>query len=155
MLVATLEMKEFGARYAADVCANARAFAKSLHRRGVPVLGEAMGFTRSHQVAVDATPFGGGREAARRLAEQCIVSNSNALPGDDPKTARDPRGIRFGVQEMTRFGADPDAMDAMADLVAASLEKRRDVSAEVRRLREGLQTVRYTFEGPDLEGLLR
>lgn len=155
MLVATLEMREFGARYAADVCANAVAFAKALHGRGVPALGEAMGFTRSHQVAVDASAFGGGRESTRRLCEQGIVSNMNTLPGDDPRTARDPRGIRFGVQEMTRFGATPDTMDAIAELVAACLKERRDVSSEVRKLRAGLQTVRYTFEGPEAEDLLR
>jgi glycine hydroxymethyltransferase len=155
MLVATLEMKEFGPRYAKDTVANAQAFAASLHRRGVPVLGEALGFTRSHQVAVDAAGFGGGREATRRLCDHGIVANMNTLPGDDPKTAKDPRGIRFGVQEMTRFGAGPDAMDAIADLVAACLRKDRDVSPEVRRLRDGLRTVKYTFEGAAAAELLR
>ena len=147
MLVATLEMKEFGARYAKDVCANAVAFAKALHRRGVPALGEAMGFTRSHQVAVDVSSFGGGKECSRRLCEQGIVSNMNSLPGDDPKTARDPRGIRFGVQEMTRFGATPDTMDAIAELVGVCLRKERDVEPEVRRLRADFREVKYTFPG--------
>lgn len=154
MLVATLEMKEFGKQYAADVVANAQAFGRALVKRGVPVLGEAMGFTRSHQVAVDASSFGGGRDATRRLCEQNIVSNMNTLPGDDPKTAKDPRGIRFGVQEMTRFGATPDTMDAIAEVVAACLKKERDVTPEVKRLREGLRTVRYTFEGNDAAKLL-
>ena len=145
MLVATLEVREFGKAYAKAVTENAVAFARALHRRGVPVVGEGRGFTRSHQVAVDATPFGGGGECARRLAEQGIVANSNMLPGDDPKTARDPRGIRFGVQEMTRFGFGPDEMDASAELVAVCLRRDRNVEAEVRRLREGFRTVRYTF----------
>ncbi len=147
MLIATLEMKEFGAAYAGDVVANAQAFGKSLSRRGVPVVGEAMGYTRSHQVAVDASPFGGGAACARRLADQGVVANSNMLPGDDPRTAKEPRGIRFGVQEMTRFGATPDTMDAVADLVAACLKGDRDIGAEVKRLRAGLQTVGYAFEG--------
>ncbi len=146
MLVATLEVKEFGARYAKDVVANARAFARSLVKRGVPCIGEEFGYTHSHQVAVDASPFGGGGPCSRRLCEQNVVSNMNTLPGDDPKTAKDPRGIRFGVQEMTRFGATEGTMDAMAELVAACLKKERDISAEVRKLREGLQTVHYTFK---------
>jgi glycine hydroxymethyltransferase len=116
MLVATLEMKEFGPRYAKDTVANAQAFAAALHRRGVPALGEPLGFTRSHQVAVDAC---------------------------------------FGVQEMTRFGAGPDAMDAIADLVAACLKRDRDVAGEVRRLRDGLRAVKYTFEGDAASELLR
>jgi glycine hydroxymethyltransferase len=147
MLVATLEFREFGAGYARDVVRNAQAFAKALHGRGVPVVGEERGFTRSHQVAVDCSPFGGGKESARRLCEQGIVANSNMLPGDDPKTALDPRGIRFGVQEMTRFGAGPDDMGAAAELVEACLRRNRVVTGEVQRLRARLSTVRYTFEG--------
>jgi glycine hydroxymethyltransferase len=147
MLVATLEMKAFGARYVKDVVANARAFATSLVKRGVPCIGEEFGYTHSHQVAVDASPFGGGAPCSRRLCEQNIVANMNTLPGDDPKTAKNPRGIRFGVQEMTRFGATPDTMDAMAELVAACMKKERDVGEEVRTLRESLQTVHYTFSG--------
>jgi len=154
MLVATLEMREFGKAYAADVVANAQAFGRALVKRGVPALGEAMGFTRSHQIAVDASSFGGGRDCTRRLCEQNIVSNMNTLPGDDPKTAKDPRGIRFGVQEMTRFGATPDAMGAIAEVVAACLKKERDVTSEVKRIRESLRTVRYTFEGNDAAKLL-
>ena len=56
---------------------------------------------------------------------------------------------------MTRFGATPDTMEAVAALVADCLAKKRDVSSEVKRLRAGLQTVRYTFEGPGAEELLR
>jgi glycine hydroxymethyltransferase len=155
MLVATLEMREFGRKYAADVVANARALGQALRERGVPALGESIGFTNSHQVAVDASSFGGGREATRRLCEQGIVANMNTLPGDDPKTARDPRGIRFGVQEMTRFGATRDTMEAVAGLVADCLARKRDVSSESKRLRAGLQTVHYTFEGPEAAELLK
>ena len=155
MLVATLEMRRFGPKYAKDTVANAQAFAAALDRRGVSVLGKELGFTMSHQVAVDASAHGGGRTAARRLCDRGIVANMNTLPGDDPKTARDPRGIRFGVQEMTRFGATPDTMEAIAELVAVTLRDDRDVSAEVRRLREGLATVRYTFEGAEAEELLK
>ena len=146
MLVATLEVRDFGAAYAEAVTANAVAFARALHARGVPVAGESRGFTRSHQVAVDATPFGGGKESARRLAEQGIVANSNMLPGDDPKLAMNPRGIRFGVREMTRFGVGPEEMEAAAELIDACLRRKRNVSEEVRRLRAGFRTVRYTFD---------
>lgn len=145
MLVATLEMKAFGARYAKDTVANAQAFARSLVKRGVPCIGAEFGYTRSHQVAVDASGFGGGGPATRRLCAQNIVANMNTLPGDDPKTAKDPRGIRFGVQEMTRFGATPDTMDAMAELVAVCLKQQRDVTEEVRKLRVLLKDVKYTF----------
>jgi glycine hydroxymethyltransferase len=147
MLVATLEMRVFGSAYVTAVTENAVAFARALHSRGVPVVGEARGFTRSHQVAIDCTSFGGGKSSARRLSEQGVVANYNMLPGDDPKTAMDPRGIRFGVQEMTRFGAGVGEMESMAELIAVCLRRDRDISAEVVRFREGLQEIRYTFEG--------
>ncbi len=145
MLVATLEMREFGRAYAEDVVRNAQALARALHKCGVPVVGESRGFTRSHQVAIDATPFGGGKKCARRLANAGIVANSNMLPGDSPKEAMDPRGIRLGVQEMTRFGAGAPEMEEVAELIDSCLRHKRNISAEVRRLRTRLHTLRYCF----------
>lgn len=46
---------------------------------------------------------------------------------------------------MTRFGATPDTMDAMAELVAVCLKQQRDVTEEVRKLRVLLKDVKYTF----------
>ena len=43
------------------------ALAQALDAGGLPVFARARGYTRSHQLAVEAARFGGGQSAARRL----------------------------------------------------------------------------------------
>ncbi|NYZ78476.1 aminotransferase class I/II-fold pyridoxal phosphate-dependent enzyme, partial [Candidatus Micrarchaeota archaeon] len=53
LAVALLEFQKFGAEYARQVVANAKAFAQALSEAGFKVCGEEFGFTESHQVAID------------------------------------------------------------------------------------------------------
>ncbi len=152
LCAAALEIRQFGRDYARDVVANARAFAAGLHRRGFPVAGATIGYTCSHQVAVDAEQWGGGRDVARRLCENGIVCNFNLLPGEPRKNARNPRGLRFGVQEMTRYGMAEGEMDAVAGLIHDCIVRGKAVAAQCRRLREAHPTIQYGF---DLESLGR
>jgi glycine hydroxymethyltransferase len=152
LYAAALEIRDFGRKYARDVVQNARAFARALHRRGFPAAGATIGYTCSHQVAIDVGEWGGGREVSRRLCENGIICNMNLLPGEPRKNARNPRGIRLGVQEMTRFGMGADAMDAIADLIQACLVGGKAVAGECRRLRGVHARIRYGF---DLEALGR
>ncbi|MFQ5845034.1 MAG: serine hydroxymethyltransferase, partial [Planctomycetota bacterium] len=146
LYAATLEIRDFGRDYARDVVANARAFARALHRRGFPVAGATIGYTCSHQVAVDVGEWGGGRAVSRRLCENGIVCNMNLLPGEPRKNARNPRGIRLGVQEMTRFGMAEQAMDAIAALIHDCLVGGKAVAAECRRLRAAHPKIGYGFD---------
>jgi len=150
LLVAALEMEHFGADYARATIANAKALGQSLHQRGVAAAAADLGFTESHQVAVDVGDHGGGKAVSRRLSDQDIICNMNLLPGEPAKNALDPRGIRLGVQEMTRYGMGPDEMDAMADLMHAAITRSRDVRAEVKALRDRFPDVRYGFGVEDL-----
>ena len=119
LLVATREMKAHGRDYAAQIVANAQAFGRTLEAAGIPVEARDLGFTRSHQIAVDVSGFGGGVETALRIEEQNIIVNYNMLPGDtDP---RQPSGLRLGVQEMTRFGMKEAEMGEMAALMADAI----------------------------------
>ena len=119
LLVATREMKAHGRDYASQIVANAQAFGRALEAAGIPVEGRDLGFTRSHQIAVDVSGFGGGVETALRIEEQNIIVNYNMLPGDtDP---RQPSGLRLGVQEVTRFGMKEAEMDEMAALMADAI----------------------------------
>ncbi|MGQ0614505.1 MAG: serine hydroxymethyltransferase [Planctomycetaceae bacterium] len=147
-----LEVKEFGREYAKAVVANARALARSLDRRGLVVAAAGIGYTCSHQVAVDAGEFGGGRAAAGRLAASGIITNMNLLPTEPQGNARNPRGLRLGVQEMTRFGMDEAAMERIASLIQECLAKGRDVSGETRRMREEFPKIRYGYGVADLGG---
>lgn len=150
LYVSTLEMQEFGARYAADTIANAQALAQALHRKGFAVAAADLGFTRSHQVAVDVHAHGGGKLVSRRLSDMDVICNMNMLPGEPAKNAVDPRGIRLGVQEMTRNGMGPQEMEAIAGLFHAALAQGKDVRSEVRGLRERFAGVQYGYSVADL-----
>jgi len=150
LLVSALEVERFGAEYATATIANAQALGASLAKRGFEVSMADRGYTASHQVAVDVAPFGGGKDVSARLCEQDIICNMNLLPGEPGKNAFNPRGVRLGVQEMTRFGMGPDEMDAIADLMHAAVTAERDVCQEVAALRERFPDVQYGFTPADL-----
>ena len=108
------------------------------------------GYSASHQVAVDVSAFGGGKDVSARWCEQDIICNMNLLPGEPGKNAFNPSGVRLGVQEMTRFGMGADEMDVIADLMHASVTGARDVRAEVKALRARFPDVQYGFSVADL-----
>ncbi len=140
LVVAIREMKAHGPAYARATITNAQAFARALDDAGVPVEARDFGYTQSHQVAVNVARFGGGLAAAKQLEAMNIICNYNLLPGDpDP---RSPSGLRLGVQEMTRFGMGPDAMGAMAQLIAGALNGK-DVREAVVAHRSRYQTLQY------------
>jgi glycine hydroxymethyltransferase len=150
LYVSTLEMAEFGRAYARAILANAQALARALFLRGFAVAAADQGFTKSHQVAVDVAAQGGGKAVSKRLADQDIICNMNMLPGEAAKNALDPRGIRLGVQEMTRNGMGPEEMDAIAALFEAALLKGQDVRNEVHALRERFPEVQHGYSVADL-----
>lgn len=150
---ASLEVREFGRDYARAVIRNARALAASLDRRGFAVAAKELGFTASHQVAINVAEFGGGRDVSRNLCTNGVICNMNLLPGEPRKQARNPSGIRLGVQEMTRFGMDEEAMDRIAALMRACLADGKDISADCAALRREYPEIRYGFGLDALEAL--
>lgn len=136
----------FGAEYVAMMLANGRTFAAALAEHGLPVVAARHGFTQTHHVALDARPFGGGDHAARRLARVAIHSSGIGLPGEE--VAGDYNGLRFGVQEVTRWGMEPAQMHILAGLVADRLLDRRDardIWRDVRTLKGDFQRLRYAL----------
>ncbi len=152
LLVSALEVETFGEDYARATVENARALAGALHKEGLDVAAPDLGYTRSHQVAVDVAAQGGGREVSRRLASNDVICNMNMLPGEPGRNATDPRGIRLGVQEMTRYGMGSAEMEEVARLVRGAIVDRVDVRADVHALRARFPNVRYGFDLADLEG---
>jgi glycine hydroxymethyltransferase len=67
LLVTAIEMEEFGAAYAAQIVANAKHFAGALQKAGFDVACPDLGFTESHQVAVNVRAYGGGGKASEVL----------------------------------------------------------------------------------------
>ena len=141
LLIAIREMVEHGEKYAAQTIDNAKAFGQALTEEGVNVEARDFGFTASHQLAINVTNFGIAKDIARSLAEKNnIITNYNMLPGD--KDARNPSGLRIGVQEMTRFGMKEAEMGELASLMRAGLEGKT-VKDEIIKLRSRFTEVQY------------
>ena len=151
-VVALAEFAEFGADYAANIIANAKAFGEAMAAEGFDVLAEERGYTASHQILTrhGEQDSGAGAKAAQMLEDAGIITNMNMLPGDTK--AMTPSGLRLGVQELTRVGMGVDQMQDVASLYARVLLKGEEpslVKADVRALKSEHQTVHYCFEpGP-------
>jgi glycine hydroxymethyltransferase len=136
----------YGEEYVAAMLANGKALAEALAEYGLPVVAAERGYTTTHHVALDARPFGGGDHAARRLARCAIHSSGIGLPGEE--VPGDYNGLRFGVQEVTRWGMGPDQMHIIAGLVTDRLLDRRTPHAiwrDVRALRRDFQRLRFVL----------
>ncbi len=142
MLAATIEMNAFKDTYQAQVLSNARAFARACAAQGIPVEGgEAEGYTHTHQVLIRVKQFGDGKEIASRLEASNIITNYQALPGDE--TFYHPSGIRMGVQEMTRFGMKEADFDGLARFMADVVLRKKDASKEVAEFRGRFLTMEF------------
>jgi len=140
LVVATREMKQHGREYTRQIVGNAQALGRALTDQGIPVEAKDFGFTKSHQIAVNVSTFGGGVEVAKRLENEDVIVNYNMLPGDqDP---RNPSGLRIGVQEMTRFGMGEREMGELATLMADAI-RGKAVKEAVNRLRGRFVEMRY------------
>jgi len=122
LVIAIREMKTYGKEYAKDIISNAKALAEALDILGIKVEGKEFGYTETHQVAIDISSYGSGREIAYKLEQNNIIVNYNMLPWDtDPKN---PSGIRIGVQEMTRYGMKENEMQKIAEFIKAVIDEK-------------------------------
>ena len=155
--VALAEFEQFGADYARDIVANAKALGAALASEGFDVLAEERDYTASHQVLTrhGESDSGAGRDAAALLEDAGIITNMNMLPGDTK--AMSPSGLRLGVPELTRVGMGTDEMQDVARFFARSLIAGEDPAAvrgDVAEFKGEFQTVQYCFEtGPAYPGL--
>jgi len=92
LAIATYEMMEFGQAYARQTIANAKALGAGLHALGFKVQAAELGFTESHQLALDVCEFGGGDEVARHLKDNNIILNMNLLPFEPLDRVTNPAG---------------------------------------------------------------
>jgi glycine hydroxymethyltransferase len=142
---------QFGAEYAAQVVRNARALAEALAGAGLSVLGEKLGFTRSHQVAVDVAEFGDGGTLEQTLERANIIVNRQLLPGDIQagRHYMHPGGIRLGVQELTRLGMRDSEMRQVAEFLSRVVVRKENpelVARDVAEFRRSYQGIHYAFE---------
>jgi glycine hydroxymethyltransferase len=149
LAVALAEMHKFGEEYASQIIKNAKALAQSMHELGFKVLCEHKGFTKSHQVVVDVSELGGGREIAERCEKSNIILNKNLLPWDSLKSTGDPSGIRLGVPEVTHIGMKESEMKEIARFlgrVALDREKTGRIRDDVAEFMKDYHKVHYCFD---------
>jgi len=157
-VVALAEFEAFGADYARDIVANAKALGAALAAEGFDVLAEERGYTSSHQVLTrhGGADSGAGKRAARTLEDCGIITNMNMLPGDT-KAMSGPSGLRLGTPELTRVGMGTDEMQDVARFFNRALIEEDDaasVRADVAEFKSRFQTVHYALEqGPAYPGL--
>ncbi|MCL4344458.1 MAG: serine hydroxymethyltransferase [Nitrososphaerota archaeon] len=149
--IAFAEMLNFGEDYASAVISNAKKLAESLAAKGLVVLGEKYGYTKSHQVVIDVSMYGGGGIIEKELEESNIIANRNLIPGDIKagRHFRNPGGLRMGVQEITRLGMGLNEMEEVADILYRVIVKKEDhnkTKESIRELKNKFSSVKYTFE---------
>jgi len=138
MIIATLDLLEYGETYAQQCIANAQALAESLQAEGLPVFRvPEKGFTNSQHVAIEAHSFGGGDAASIQLQLANVITCGIGLPRDPVEG--DVNGIRLGTPEITRRGMTPKHMPAMASFfrrVLLDQEVKDSVRADVLAFRQ-------------------
>lgn len=132
------EMRETGREYAVSVIENARALAHGLHVGGVQVIGADRGYTDSHTVLVRTDDLSRDVNWGEVLDQYDIIANTIQLPEQ-----LGGRGLRFGVSELTRRGADIAVMQEIATIILDVLFKRStesDVKHRVHTLAARIKT---------------
>ncbi len=154
LLAAAYEMNTFKEEYQKRVITNAKAFARALKECGLEVAGDpAIDFTETHQVILNVG-YGRGPEAAKRLEDNNIICNYQAMPDEEGFTASG--ALRMGVSEMTRFGMGPADFRELAVLISDAVVKNACVIDEVRSLRARFCELQYCFKGEEVaEGFNR
>jgi len=145
--IALAEMLEFGQDYADQIVRNAKLLAQNLHELGFNVLCEDLGFTESHQVAMDVSNLGSAAEMAKTLEANNIILNKNLLPWDDVNRSDNPSGIRVGTQELTRRGLKESHMAEVAEFIKKVVIDGKVVKSEVVGFISPYNTVNYAFRG--------
>lgn len=147
--IATAEMLEFGEDYAKQTVKNAQALGQAMYERGFDVLCEDLGFTQSHQIAVNLTNIRSASDIARELADNNVILNKNLLPGDNRDNSDDPSGIRIGTQEITRRGLKEKEMDEVAEFIRRVAVDKEDIADEVAEFMNQYTSLDYAFSDRD------
>ncbi|MDR0913344.1 MAG: serine hydroxymethyltransferase [Methanobrevibacter sp.] len=147
--IATAEMLEFGEDYAKATIKNAKVLAEELATLGFNVLAEDLGYTQSHQVAIDISNVGDASVLAKTFENNNIILNKNLLPYDDVNHSDKPSGIRLGTQEITRRGMKESEMKEVANFIKQVSIDEKTVANDVSEFMNQFNKVHYAFDNSD------
>ncbi len=143
------DWKAVGSHYARMMVDTAHVLASFLHELGVSVYAADRGFTRSHQFAILAAPYGGGQTAAKKLAKSGLLACGIGLPVDE--VSGDLPGLRIGTPELVRIGMKENDMPTLAQFIRRGLDPHEnpdDVAQEIKAWRSQFSGVHYTVDLP-------
>ncbi len=144
MAVALLEMQAIGVEYMATVRSNAQSLGEALVREGIPCVEVDGRYSQSHCLLARVADFGSGAEVAASLEAGGIITTDTVLPPEQGT-----QGIRLGLQEITRRGADASTMARIARLFADVVLRRQPssaVAAASAGVARSLVGLRFTLE---------
>lgn len=132
--------------YAAQVLKNAKAMEKVFKDLNVRLL---CGGTDNHLLLADVHTSLGitGQEAEAVLDEVGITLNKNMI-ADEPRTAMDPSGIRFGTPAMTTRGMKEPEAERLAELMIKAM-KAKDSPEEKGVIRTEVKALCESFPVPE------
>ena len=132
--------------YAAQILRNAKAMEVVFKREGIRLL---CGGTDNHLLLADVYGSLGvtGQEAEVVLDEVGITLNKNMI-ADEPRTAMDPSGIRFGTPAMTTRGMKEAEATKLAELMIATMRSKDDVEVKAA-IKKEVVALAEAFPIPD------
>lgn len=140
LAVTMLDWRSFGADYAAEMIATAKALAHALQHQNIPVFEGQGGATQSHQFAVIAAPFGGGQRASKTLRKAGFLACGIGLP--IAPVMDDLNGLRIGTPELVRWGMTSADAPRLAALIAKGLAGA-DIVEEVTQWRQSFDRLHF------------
>ena len=120
--------------YATQILKNAKAMEKVFRDAGVRLM---CGGTDNHLLLADVYSSLGitGQEAETVLDEVGITLNKNMI-ADEPRTAMDPSGIRFGTPAMTTRGMKEGEATKLAELMIKTMKAKDDMAVKTEIKKE-------------------
>ena len=139
LAITLLDWVDHGRPYAEAMVQTAAALGHELEAVGLPVHKPGGRPSRSHQLVIDATQWGGGHAAAIRLREANLLACAIGLPGSSEMI-----GLRLGTPEVVRIGMTATDMAELAVLVSDALTSDpRLVAPRSSALRRRFPTVHF------------
>jgi glycine hydroxymethyltransferase len=143
LYIACLELKTFGKEYALKTIQYAQYFAKMLDESGFNVVETDRGYTESHQIWIDCENRNNAEKMFVKLSDAHISTNLIFLPHGR-------WGIRLGVAELVRRGAEMFHIEKLVELMKASVFSEADnnkIANECLELNKELEkNVQYSFD---------
>ena len=132
--------------YSAQILKNAKAMEAVFKQEGIRLLG---GGTDNHLLLADVYGSLGvtGQEAETVLDEVGITLNKNMI-ADEPRTALDPSGIRFGTPAMTTRNMKEKEATRLAEIMIETMRSKDDVGKK-GTLRQEVEELCEAFPVPE------